>query len=95
MRGPTLGKLALAAVAAAALLGSTLGTARADDDHWRHGHRRHEWHEHWRYRPGPPVVVYGAPPPVIYAPPVVYPPPPVVYMPPPAGINVVLPIRIR
>ncbi len=88
MRGSTLGNLALAIVAAAALFGATLGTASAD---WHHGR-----HEHWGHRRGPPVVVYGGPPPVVYAPPpVVYAPPPVVYVPPPAGINLILPIHIR
>jgi hypothetical protein len=100
MKASAIQKLALATAAAMALVGVSAGTAAADDDHWRHGdHGRHEgWHHH---HPGAVIVapspyVYAPPPTVVYAPPptVVYAPPPVVAA-PPAGVNVVLPIRIR
>ena len=96
MSASTLRKVILSLGTIAAMIGPALGTARADDDHWRH--ERHWRHEGWERRHGPyspyrpPVVYYG--PATIYAPPVVYPPPVVVYSPPP-GISIVVPLRIR
>ena len=92
MNTSTLRKLALSIGTAAAMVGLGLGTALADDGHWRHDHGRHE---QWEHRHRRRVVVEVSPAYVYAPPPVVYVPPPVVYMPPPAGINLILPIRIR
>ena len=101
MSASTLRKLILTIGTVAAMAGPAMGTAQADDDHWRNerhgeGHWRHEGWEH-RHRPsvlyqsyGPPVVYYQP-----YGPPVVYAPPPVVYAPPAPGISIVVPLNIR
>jgi hypothetical protein len=79
---------------AAALLGSTTGIARADDDHWRHDDRDRIQHDRWEHEHAERRYV---PPPVVVAPPprVIYQPPPVVYEPPPSGINIVLPLNFQ
>jgi hypothetical protein len=91
----TLSVVALVAVA---------GTAMADDDWGRGGHRG--WHHgrghgHGHDWDGPrvvyapaPRVVYAPPPRVVYAPPpVVYAAPPVFYEPAVPSINFVFPLR--
>ena len=98
MNASTLRKMAVAVGLAVVLIGPAAGTARADDDHWRHEQRERErieherWeHERWEreHHYAPPPVVYGPPPREVYA------PPPVVYAPAAPGFNIVLPINIR
>ncbi|MEA2769826.1 MAG: hypothetical protein QOD93_2788 [Acetobacteraceae bacterium] len=64
--------------------------ARADDDGYGGGWRRHEWQEHqwqeqrWREHEWREQAWHAYAPPVVYAPPGYYaPPPPVYYAPPP------------
>ncbi len=87
------------ALGAAALVAGVGGTARADDDHWRHEHgrdyRESEWREHeWRewcfHHPGAYAYPgYYCPVPLPPPPPapVYYAPPPpppvIIYAPPP------------
>jgi len=93
MSASTLRKAVVAIGLAAVMLGPTVGTARADDDHWRHEQREHErWErERWEreHQYAPPPVVYAPAPRAVYA------PPPVVYAPVAPGFNIVLPINIR
>ena len=93
MSASTLRKAVVAAGLAAAMLGPMVGTARADDDHWRQEQREHDrWErERWEreHRYAPPPVVYAPAPQAVYA------PPPVVYAPVTPGFNIVLPIHIR
>jgi hypothetical protein len=77
-------KIALAAACATALLGSTVGVARADP--WDHDHGWHGDHHGWRAERDwrwhhehawrPHTYAYVAPPPVYYSPPPVYYAPP-------------------
>ena len=106
-RNQFLRRLIMALGVAALTAGVAASPARADDDHWRHGHdgrhdhrghegRDHHWREHHPYVVGAyPGYVYGYPPP----PPVVYAPPPVVYAPPvyaPApALSFVFPLNIH
>lgn len=92
-----LRKVVLVMGVVSAVLGSNVGSAAADDDHWRHEQRddrewqnRERWeHEREERRYVPPPVVYAPPPRVIYA------PPPMVAE-PPSGISIILPsINIR
>ena len=95
MSASTLRKLVVAVGLAAAMLGPTVGTAFADDDHRRHEQREQErdrWErERWEreHHYARPPVVYAQPPQAVYA------PPPVVYAPVAPGFNIVLPINIR
>lgn len=87
-RNSAMPKGVLLSLAAAALFGSALVPALADDrDRDRdHGRRERVVHDRRDHR-------YYAPPPVVYvAPPVAYAPPPVVYQPAPS-LNVVIPLR--
>jgi hypothetical protein len=106
-RNRFLRRLVLALGVAALAGGIATAPARADDDHWHHGHdgrrdhrgherRDHHWREHHPYVVGAyPGYAYGYPPP----PPVVYAPPPVVYAPPvyaPApAVSFVFPLHIH
>ncbi len=88
MNAPTLRTMVLSIGIAVAVLG-TAGTARADDDHWRHDDRDHHEHrDHDRRYVPPPVVVVAPPPRVIYE------PPPIVVAPEP-GINIILPLNFN
>ena len=97
MSTSTLRKMALSIGIVSALIGSTIGTAAAEDDHWRHeqrDERDYRHHDRWEHerderRYTPPPVVVTQPPRVIYE------PPPVVIDPFSSGINIVLPIIIR
>jgi hypothetical protein len=68
---------------------ASAGPARADDDNFDGGWRRHEWHEHqWREHEWGEHAWHGYAPPMAYvAPgyyavqPSYYPPPPVYYVP--------------
>ena len=92
-------KLLLGLAYAAVILGVSMGSALAEDEHHdgkegKHDNRKHDererhddrnWHRDGGY--------YYAPPPPVYAPPPVYYSPPEYYSSP--GISIVLPLNFR
>jgi len=87
----TIAMLIIGLCYAALILGISMGSVPAAEEHRedKHDDRDHHddphWHNDGRY--------YSAPPPAVYAPPPVYYSPPQYYSSP--GINIVLPINIR
>lgn len=97
-------------IAALGVLGAITasGPARADEDAYGGGWRRHEWQEHqwreqrWREHEWRERAWHAyAPPPVVYAPPGYYappqatyyaPPPPAYYVAPPSGYDAPPPV---